>query len=210
MATDPVLRTDAEHETTEPLGPPGPGSEDWQSTAVLIARIRGGDEAALDALLRRYLKPLSRWAHGRLPESCRDLAETQDLVQVTLVRALKYMDRFEPRHEGAFLAYLRQILLNEIRAHIRRTAGKRSLQLVEALVEQSPSPLDRAIGQDEWRRYEEALATLEADEQQGIILRLELGFTHQQVAQALGKPTPDAARMLVARAMVRLTERMRS
>ena len=31
-------------------------------------------------------------------------------------------------------------------------------------------------------------------------------LSHRQVAEALGKPSPDAARMLVARAMHRLTE----
>jgi hypothetical protein len=41
-----------------------------------------------------------------------------------------------------------------------------------------------------------------------VILRIEMGYTHQQVAEALGKPSADAARMLVARAMVWLTEAM--
>jgi hypothetical protein len=41
-----------------------------------------------------------------------------------------------------------------------------------------------------------------------VILRIEMGFTHQQVAEALGRPTADSARMFVARALIRLAEVM--
>jgi DNA-directed RNA polymerase specialized sigma24 family protein len=37
-----------------------------------------------------------------------------------------------------------------------------------------------------------------------VILRLEFGYSHAEIAEALGKPSPDAARMVVARALVTL------
>src|SRR5262245_31483701 len=86
-----------------------------ESTAVLVDRIRHGDEAALERLFERYLPLLQRWAHGRLPARARGTADTDDLVQVTLMRALKRIEVFEVRREGAFLAYLRSILLNAVR-----------------------------------------------------------------------------------------------
>lgn len=87
-----------------------------ESTATLLARVREGDAGARDRLCGQYLPILMRWAHGRLPPVARDLAETADLVQVTLVKALNAVDRFQPRHEGAFLAYLRTALLNVVRS----------------------------------------------------------------------------------------------
>ena len=42
-----------------------------------------GKDSIADALLRRFLPLLQRWAHGRLPRQMRDLNETDDLVQVT-------------------------------------------------------------------------------------------------------------------------------
>src|SRR3569833_985772 len=91
-----------------------------EPTGSLIVRIREGDDSARDMLFRRYLPLLRRWAHGRLPTGARDLAQTDYLVQITLMRALINVAGFDARSKGSFLAYLRQILLNEVRAEIRR------------------------------------------------------------------------------------------
>ena len=98
-----------------------PGQFDLESTADLLSRVRGGDPAAREQLFARYLPILKRWAHGRLPGSARNLADTDDLIQTSLLRALNRVGEFEPRHEGAFLAYLRQTLLNALRDEIRRS-----------------------------------------------------------------------------------------
>src|SRR6187402_3279745 len=90
------------------------GSGD-EPTVVLIERIRAGDDRARDVLFRRYLPVLRRWAHGRLPAHARDTNDTDDLVQVALVRALHRTSEFDAQESGSFLAYLRQILLNQIR-----------------------------------------------------------------------------------------------
>jgi len=184
-------------------------TEDLESTATLLVRVRGGDPEARNHLASRYLITLQRWAHGRLPAHARDLVETQDLVQVSLLKALDHVERFEPRHEGSFLAYLRKVLLNQIRMEIRRVSRRPGS---EPLDESAPSggctPLDHTIGTEVFEDYERALDRLSPEEREGVILRLELGFTHRQVAEALGKPSPDAARMLVTRALSRITEIM--
>ena len=55
------------------------------TTARLLARAKGGDAEALDELFSREVPPLSRWARGRLPGWARDLADTHDLVQETVL-----------------------------------------------------------------------------------------------------------------------------
>jgi RNA polymerase sigma-70 factor (ECF subfamily) len=180
-----------------------------ESTATLLARVRDGDRQARDQLVRRYLPSLLRWGHRRLPSHARDLADTEDLIQTTLLKALDHVDTFEPRREGAFLAYLRTILLNEVRGEIRRAKRRRGHErLTEDLEDPAPSPVEQAIGRAAVQAYEAALDGLSAEEREGVILRIELGFSHREVADALGKPSADAARMLVARAMVRLAEAM--
>jgi len=57
-------------------------------------------------------------------------------------------------------------------------------------------------------KYEKALATLPLEQQEVIIMSIEMGFTHQQIAEAIGSPSASAARMFVARALVRLAEGM--
>ena len=43
----------------------------------------------LDLLYLRYLAPLRRWARGRLPQWARDMRDTDDLVQDTLLHTLR-------------------------------------------------------------------------------------------------------------------------
>jgi RNA polymerase sigma-70 factor (ECF subfamily) len=182
---------------------------DPESSFELLERIRGGEKEALDRLLSRYLPALSRWAHGRLPAWARDLSETQDLVQETLIRALKNIGTFEYRHEGALQAYLRESVMNRIRDELRRVQRRpRSTELDEGLEHPSASPLDDAIGTELLDRYEAALAQLRAEDREAIIARVELRQSYQDVAAAIGKPTPDAARVAVNRALVRLAEKM--
>ena len=197
----------AEGERPPDTGSPGPGQLD--TTASLLARARLGDRSALDLLAARYLALLRRWAHGRLSLRARSLVETDDLVQVTLLRALDHVKEFEPRHEGAFLAYLRRILMNQIRDEIRKASRSPVLESVpEDLPLDGPSPLQQAIGREAFEAYEAALERLPSRQQEAVVLRIEMGFTHQEVAEALELPSANAARMLVARALVGLAEVM--
>lgn len=188
-------------------GVPADGRLD--STALLLEQVRAGDERARERLFARYLPALTRWAHHRLPRSARDLHETDDLVQVTLMRSLANLDRFESRGEGAFLAYLRQILLNAIRDEIRRAARRRApLELTDAVPDPGPSALEVALGRDLLERYERGLAALPPADRELVILRVEMGFDYAAIAESSGRNSADAARMAVARALVRLAKEM--
>ena len=179
------------------------------STFDLVERAKSGDQEALNRLFARYLPSLRRWASGRLPRWSRDLMDTDDLVQETMVRAVNRLDRFESRHEGALQAYLRQAIVNRIRDEIRRT--KRSpaaTELDENASDPGASPLEAAIGAEALDRYDAALGRLRPEEREAIVARVEMDGTYVQVAQALGKPSADAARMAVSRALLRLAEEM--
>ena len=196
-----------------PLGDGRPaastGRPGLDSTFELVERAKSGDGEALNSLFARYLPTLRRWASGRLPRWTRDLMDTDDLVQETVVRAVKRMDNFESRHEGALQAYLRQAIVNRIRDEVRRT--KRSpiaTELDENASDRTASPLEAAIGAEALERYEAALTRLRPEEREAIVARVEMDGTYQEVAQALGKPTADAARMAVSRALLRLAEEM--
>jgi len=180
-----------------------------ETTASLLELTRQGDSVARDRLAQRYLPILMRWARGRLPAWARDLSDTDDLVQVTLMKALDKVSGFEPRREGAFLAYLRTILMNQIRDHIRRASRKPVIdELDETVADDEPSPLEETIGREALDRYEAALAQLPERQREAVVLRIELGFTHQQVADAVGCPSESAARMMVSRALAQLAEKM--
>jgi len=188
-----------------PEGPPQP----VDSTFDLLERAKSGDRAALDQVFTRYLPALRRWASGRLPYWTRDLMDTDDLVQETVVRAVKRIEHFEVRHEGALQAYLRQAIVNRIRDEVRRTKrSPTSTELDENQKDAAASPLETAIGSEAVERYEAALARLRPEEREAIVARVEMDASYQEMAQTLGKASPDAARMAVSRALIRLAEEM--
>ena len=175
----------------------------------LLERFRDGDEEAVGLLVERSLPPLKRWARGRLPAWARTLTDTQDLVQNAVVRALPHLKAFEARHPGAFQAYLRQAIANHIRDEIRKAQTRPALtELSEDQPDPSASPLDRAIGREGVERDEAALGRLRPSDREAIIARFELQQSYEEVAIALGKESPAAARMTVIRALKRLIELM--
>ena len=182
---------------------------DLESTFDLIERARAGDQAAVDRLFARHLKPLQRWARGRLPGWARDLTDTDDLVQNALLQTFKRIERFEPRHVGALQAYLRQAVQNAIFDELRRRARRPEVVDVnEVPLESGQSPLEEAIGREAVERYERALERLRPEEREAIIAKVEMGLSYEELAEALAKPTPDAARKAAQRALVRLAEEM--
>lgn len=182
---------------------------DLESSFELIERAQQGDSAALERLLARYRPRLQRWATGRLPRYARDMTDTDDLVQDALIGTFKNLDRFEQRGEWALQAYLRQAVTNRIRDEIRRVTARPSRQpLAEELMSAEQSPLSLAIGSELFQKYDRALEALDPIEREAVIARVELGCSYQEIAQLLDKPTADAARMMVGRALTKLAELM--
>lgn len=181
------------------------------SSFDLLLAAKHGDEAALGLLYERYLPRLRRFGHGRLPLSCRGALDTNDVVQEVLIQALPHIASFEPRHAGAFPAYLRRMLLNRIvdlaRARNRRP-GIEPLDSVDHYAASDPSPMELLIGHEAVERYEAALARLKPLDRDLIVSRLEFDFTAAELAEMFGKPSAAAAQMAVSRALVRLAEEM--
>jgi RNA polymerase sigma-70 factor (ECF subfamily) len=181
-----------------------------ETSLDLLERARAGDREALDRLVARYLPRLRRWASGRLPRWARDMSDTEDLVQDSMLQTFKRIDRIDVAHEGALQAYLRQAVINRIRDQFRR-AGR--VPPVAALDSQQPgqdaSPLDIAIGHEAVERYERALARLRPEDRAAIVARIEMDCTNEEIAVALKKPSANAARMAVERALVKLAQEMR-
>jgi RNA polymerase sigma-70 factor, ECF subfamily len=182
---------------------------DPTATVVLLARAKDGDEAALNVLFERYMVPLKRWAHGRLPAWARDLRDTDDLVQESVMHTLRHVDTFEPRRDGAFLAYLRTALHNKLKDEIRRARRVIREPLGTDFADDAPSVIEEVIGRNTLNRYEKSLAQLSPEEREAVLARVELGKPYAEVAEILGKSSADAARMTVTRALLKLAKGMR-
>lgn len=180
-----------------------------ESSFALLLRAKGGDDEARDELFARYLPRLRRWAHGRLPAYSRSLLNTDDLAQDVLCRAFMALEKFDPRHEGAFQGLLRTIMVNRVRDEVRSARRRPTLELIEdAHFAEDPSPIELAIGREAFERYEAALERLKPQERELIVARCELDFSNDEIAVLFNKPSSAAARVAIGRALVRLAEEM--
>jgi RNA polymerase sigma-70 factor (ECF subfamily) len=175
----------------------------------LLERARGGDASAREDLFERLRADLGRWASGRYPRWARDVADTSDLVQETLVETFKNLDGFVPRGVGALQGSVRQAfrnrLINQLRRAVKRPAH---VEMESGMPDTATSPLEAAIASETLERYEAALARLSQDERDAIIARIEFRLPYAEAAERLGKSSADAARMAVVRALVKLAREM--
>lgn len=180
-----------------------------ETSLSLLARAQQGDTVALEALMGRYLPRLLRWASGRIPPRSRSLLDTDDVVQDALMNTFRLLDRFAPRHDGALIAYLREAVANRIRSELRRKSPALADSVDPDTLEASaPSPLEALAGKDAFARYERALAQLDDDDRAAVIGRLEMGYSYDALARSMDRPSADAARKTVERAVRRLATLM--
>ena len=185
----------------EPLSP--------EVTIHLLMLARSGDRAALERLLERCLPPLRRFAHGRLPYP-RGMNDTADVVQDVVIAAIGRIDSFEARYQGSLLDYLRRAVRNRITDIIKmQNRRPENVELPESLKDGGQSPVEILIGAENVARYDAALERLSPSDREAIVGRLEMQYSYEELATVLDKPTPDAARMAVTRAMKRLVEELR-
>jgi RNA polymerase sigma factor (sigma-70 family) len=180
------------------------------ASGELLRRARAGDSQALNKLFGRYRPQLVRWAHRCVPLWARNAADTDDFVQDTLLNTFRRLDFFEAQREGAMLGYLRRALLNRVRTQFRHAARHPSpSELNEALEQAGASPLEFAMAQEDEGRYRAAVMRLRTADKDAIVARLELGYSYDQLAVLLKKPSPEAARLAVRRALLRLGDELR-
>ncbi len=182
------------------------GAAALDSTAALIRSARLGDDSARHTLLKRFLPLLLRWAHGRLPLTLRDVNDTQDFVQIALIKALNQLGTFRSDRPGSFLIYLRRILLNQVRDELRRRRARPRTVELDAGVEEIAdveTQLERAIGEEKINAYHNAVGKLAKRQQELVIMRLEFGLSYPEIAAEVGG-TPDAVRVMVTRAVAKL------
>ena len=161
-------------------------SEGW-TDEVVVARVRAGDTALYELVMRRYNQRLYRIARAIL----RDDAEAEDVMQDAYVRAYQHLDQFAGR--SRFSAWLTRIAVNEALA--RRSSRNRTDQLEETEVDgeflmtmgESPrDPEESAATSELGRLLEEAVLSLPQNLRTVIVLRDVEDLSTSETAEALG------------------------
>ncbi len=146
------------------------------SDEELIAEIRQGSRAAFEMLFERYRGPV--WQFFRRRTSSPDVAE--ELAQDTFVAILEGAGRYARR--GVFRSYLfgiaYNVLLADRRKAVHRTTGPLDIEPIDL----EPFDPDPGI----WVR--DALATLDEDGREILMLREYEQLSYQEIADVRGTP----------------------
>ena len=184
-----------------------------------IRLAREGRQEALSDLLETHRNYLRLLAASCLHREMQGKADPSDVVQETLLKVHENFHQFRGTTELEWMAWLRRILVRSLtdfqkgfHRHRRNVARERSLEsdvdrssamLRNMIPAAGPSPSQEAQRRESAALVADALAELEPEDSEVVILR----SLHELDWNAIGEKTgrsPDAARMLWARAMQRV------
>ena len=194
--------------------PAGDVPDPPSSEQLLLDRVLSGDVSAINDFFARYTLWLRKRFRGRLPRWARSGTSTSDLVQDVLMNTYRRINWFESRHVYALRAYLRRALENRLRDELRSATRRLDIKHGLARMERS-RPLENSAPQyrhlrneEMWKRYRDGLKALKDRDRRLIVGRAELGYSYKQLAAIDGRPSADAARKALKRAVIRLSEAM--
>jgi RNA polymerase sigma-70 factor (ECF subfamily) len=137
------------------------------------------------------------------------MSDTQDVVQDAIIRVLRHLATFQPEGPGALHAYLRKAVLHRIFDELRHAHRyPPGAALEDHMPSALPSPYELAALQEDHDIFEAALAELRNEDRELVIGRVEWGLSYDEIAVALEKPSANAARVAVRRAVLKLAEIM--
>ena len=174
----------------------------------LLEAARSGDHAARQTLYAHCLPTLRRWAQRCLSRERRGINDADDLVQIVLMRALNRLPDLEARGADSFLAYLHQILRNEIRSDLRKQRRRgEAVEIDDTIATDDDPVVAQVLGDEREQAYTCALRKLNPRQQEHIALRVELGMSFREIAARVGG-SADGARMTVTRGLRAMTEHL--
>jgi RNA polymerase sigma factor (sigma-70 family) len=188
-----------------PPGAPGTAAE-GPGDEVLIRRLRGGETAAGETLVRRYHQPLLRYLQRLVGSD--HLAE--EIHQATWLSVLEHLEKFDPSStSGGFKAWLFRIATNKAndvwRSCGREKVAKEGLKLV--VEEESPQAGHRIEGTEQQAKLLRAIEQLPENQRQVLMLRYYSGMKFVDIAQMLGCPLNTALGRM-HKAMIKLKQLM--
>ena len=185
---------------------------------TLIERARAGDEEAIDRLVRQHEVAVRQRLLFRLPARLHKRISVSDVVQETLVTAVRRLREAEAPFEGSFRNWLLGIADFKAREAARFHLGtaKRALGAElstphrpdTAALRQAPgSPSSGAMRAESHEQIDAGLAGLPKDYRMIIDLVHRCGCTTAEAAEHLGR-SAEACRKLYARAISALARRV--
>ncbi|WP_396202564.1 RNA polymerase sigma-70 factor [Gemmatimonas sp.] len=172
------------------------------SDADLLARLRGGDHAAFEAIFRQWYEPVVRAANRVL----HDPGVAEELSQDVFLELWRRRDTLAP--DSSVAGYLMQAVRNRALNHLRHLQVQRkSAVYVEALsepAEQADADTQAGELQDAIR---DAIAALPPRTREVFLMSRERNLRYSEIAEALGVSV-KAVEANMSRALRQLREKL--
>jgi RNA polymerase sigma-70 factor (ECF subfamily) len=166
---------------------------------ALVAAYRQGDQRAAAELVRRHGPAVGRFLYS----SGALAGDIEDLVQETLFRAFRALDRW--RGDASFRSWLFTIAGNLTRDAFRRRKGREVLPLDDRDYPDRADPDAELAASELEDRLRNELGRLPRLQREVFLLRAQEGAGYEEIAAALGT-TAGAARVHYHHAVKRLKE----
>ncbi|HET7790932.1 MAG TPA: sigma-70 family RNA polymerase sigma factor [Gemmatimonadales bacterium] len=158
---------------------------------IVVARARAGDVDALEALYRAFETPVYTLARRIL----RNAEDAEDVLQETFLEVVKSIAQY--RGEGHLWGWIRQIAASKALMKIRREQVRATEELDDEGTGRHGTPVGLAID------LERAFLRLSETSRAVVWLHDVEGFTHEEIAERMGK-TVSFSKSQLARAHARL------
>jgi RNA polymerase sigma-70 factor (ECF subfamily) len=194
-------------------------NEEPAETTGLLERLNAGDRDALAGLFDYYRARLQKMVRLRMDARLAGRLDDSDVLQEAYLDAARQVQGYLRQPRVAFYVWLRGLawerLLNLQRQHLGaqcRAVGRElalpaesSALLVRSLLARGPSPSEALLQEELRQRLQRALAKLEPEDREVILMRHYENMSNGEVAQALGLGDSGAT-MRYGRALYRLKE----
>lgn len=168
----------------------------------LLARLRGGDHDAFEAIFRQWYEPVVRSANRVL----RDQGVAEELSQDVFLELWRRRDTLAP--DSSVAGYLMQAVRNRALNHLRHLAVQRkSAVYVEALSEPAEHADAQVEAADLQVAITQAIAELPPRTREVFVMSRERGLRYAEIADQLGV-TVKAVEANMSRALRMLRERL--
>lgn len=197
-------------------------TSDPNDNDALLDQARRGEPGAVDRLLDRHRSPLRRMIGLRLDPALAGRLDASDVVQEVLLEASRRLAGYLKNPAMPFPLWLRHLARDHIidahrkhRKAQRRSldreqpivpaafADRSSIELAAQFFDQEPTPAAAVLRRELERRLVDAVAGLEEDDREVIVMRHFEQLSNQEAAAELGL-TEAAASMRYLRALRRL------
>jgi len=177
----------------------------------LLRDVVAGDRDAAEELARRYERRVRGVVSRRLGQDLRRRLDTEDILQSTIVTALKDLPGVTYKGEKAFLAWLstvaeRQLLMNARHHHAKKRDSRRERPIDAAwgLPGDRTSPTKGAVRNEVSEDLKSAIAQLPERERQVVELHSFGEMRFEDIADRLGLSGKSAAHRVFENALKRM------